>query len=79
MVRGITLELKQNKNNYFRNSTEPYLLCGVEEITDKTEYGLGYFAITIFDKRLFLTEAFEYVKNHETGEFYVKDGKWAKE
>lgn len=72
----MTLELKQNKNDYFRNSTEPYRLGGVTDITDKTEYGTGYCAITIFDRRIFNAERFEYVKNADTDEYFVKDGKW---
>lgn len=37
----MTLEKKQ------LNVTAPYLLGGVQKITDKTEYGDGRFAITI--------------------------------
>ena len=60
----------------FNNSTKPYSLGGVKEITNNTEYGDGYFAITIFDRQVFLTDAFEYVKDSSSGKYFVKDGKW---
>lgn len=70
------LELKRNtKDKTLSYSTEPYRLGGVVSITNDTECGEGYFAITIFDTRVFVTELFEYVKD-ENGKFYVKDGKW---
>ena len=31
----MTLELKQYKSDFFNNSTKPYLLGGVKEITEK--------------------------------------------
>ena len=67
----MTLELKQWNN-------EPYALGGVQEITDKTEYGEGHFAITIFDRRIFFLDCFEYVKCRETGEYFVNRGEWVK-
>ncbi len=69
----MTLEIKQFK------ATVPYLLGGVQKITDKTEYGDGYFAITIFDRRIFVASYFEYVKDVEKGKYYVKTGKWVGE
>lgn len=71
----MTLEIKR------LHATVPYLLGGVQKITDKTEYGDGYFAITIFDitifdRRIFVTSCFEYVKDVEKGKYYVKMGKW---
>lgn len=72
----MTLELKQYYNKFFNNSTKPYSLGGVKEITNNTEYGDGYFAITIFDRQVFLTDAFEYVKDSSSGKYFVKDGKW---
>ncbi len=72
----MTLELKQYYNEFFNNSTKPYSLGGVKEITNNTEYGDGYFAITIFDRQVFLTDAFEYVKDSSSGKYFVKDGKW---
>jgi hypothetical protein len=72
----MTLELKMNKNDFFNNSTEPYQLGGVKEITDKTGYGKGHFAITIFDRRVFITECYEYVKDADSGKYFVKNGKW---
>jgi len=73
----MVLELKQYKNDFFNNSTEPYLISGVKEITGDTEYGAGHFAITIFDREVFYMPAFEYVKDADSGKYYVKDGKWA--
>ena len=75
----MTLELKQYKSDFFNNSTQPYLLGGVEEITDKTEYAIGHFAITISDRRVFITSCYEYVKDAESGKYYVKNGKWVKD
>lgn len=72
----MTLELKQYYSDFFNNSTKPYLLDGVKEITSNTEYGDGHFAITIFDRQVFLTDAFEYVKDLDSGKYFVKDGKW---
>lgn len=72
----MTLELKQYYNEFFNNSTKPYSLGGVKEITSNTEYGDGHFAITIFDRKVFLTDAFEYVKDLDSGKYFVKDGKW---
>ena len=54
----MTLELKRYKDDFFDNSTEPYRLGGVEDITNDTEYGEGYFTITIFDRRVFLQKIF---------------------
>ena len=68
------LELKQYKSDFFDN--RPYLLGGVEEITDKTEYGIGHFAITISDRRVLMTDRYEYVKDAESGKYFVKKGKW---
>ena len=73
----MTLELKQYNSEVFNN--RPYLLGGVEEITDKTEYGIGHFAITIFDRRVFITSCYKYVKDAESGKYYVKNGKWVKD
>ena len=73
----MTLELKQYNSEVFNN--RPYLLGGVEEITDKTEYGIGHFAITIFDRRVFITSCYEYDKDAESGKYYVKNGKWVKD
>ena len=74
----MTLELKQYKSDFFNNSTQPYLLGGVKEITDKTEYGIGHFAIhfAIINRRVFITDCYEYVKDAESGKYYVKNGKW---
>ncbi len=72
----MTLELKQYYNDFFNNSTNPYLLGGVKEITSNTEYGDGHFAITIYDRRVFFTDAFEYVKDKDSGKYFVKNGEW---
>ena len=72
----MTLELKQYKSDFFNNSTQPYSLGGVKEITDKTEYGIGHFAITISDRRVLITDRYEYVKDAESGKYFVKNGKW---
>ena len=69
----MTLEIKQF------NVTAPCSLRGVQKITDKTEYGDGRFAITIFDRRIFVTSCFEYVKDVEKEKYYVKMGKWVGE
>lgn len=69
----MTLEIKQ------LHATAPYLLGGVQKITDKTEYGDGHFAITIFDRRIFVASCFEYVKDAEKEKYYVKTGKWVGE
>lgn len=74
----MTLELKQYPN-WAIAEPAPYLLGGVKEITCDTEHGEGYHAITIFDRRVFATECFEFVRNRDTGEYYVKNGKWAYE
>lgn len=78
MIGGIemTLELKQYRSDFFNNSTQPYSLGGVKEITEKTEYGVGHFAITIFDRRVFISSCFEYVKDAESGKYFIKNGKW---
>ena len=67
--KSITLELKRY------NECE-YSLGGVVKITDDTEYGEGHFATFIFDRRVWCNEYFEYVRCRETGEYFVKDGKW---
>ena len=65
----ITLDLK-------RYNSVDYSLGGVVRITDDTEYGKGHFAIFIFERKVFYTDAFEYVRCRETGEYFIKDGKW---
>ena len=65
----ITLELKQKEK-------DEYSLGGVVKITNDTEYGEGHFAIVIFDRQIFFTDAFEFVRCGETGEYFVKDGVW---
>lgn len=72
----MTLELKQYKSDFFNNSTEPYRLGGVKSITDNTVYGSGHFAVTIFDTKVFITSAFEYVKDADSKKYFVKNGKW---
>ncbi|MGN0585142.1 MAG: hypothetical protein ACI4JD_06785 [Ruminococcus sp.] len=72
----MTLELLRYKDDFFTRNPKPYKLGGVEKITCNTEYGIGHFAITIFDTRVFVMELFQYVKNAETGEYYVKNGVW---
>ena len=72
----MTLILKRYKNEIFNNSTDPYRLGGVKNITSETEYGEGHFAITIFDTRIFATDFFEYVKDDESGKVYVENGEW---
>lgn len=77
-AKTMTLELLRYPDEFFESTRNPkhYTLGGVEKITCNTEYGVGHFAITIFDTRVFVTELFQYVKNAETGEYYVKDGVW---
>lgn len=72
----MTLEIKQYPNWVIGKEPMPYLLGGVKEITSDTEYGEWHHAITIFDRRVFATECFEFVRDRDTGEYYVKDGKW---
>ena len=74
----MTLELLRYEDDFFEvnRNPKPYTLGGVEKITCNTEYGIGHFAITIFDTRIFAMELFQYVKNAETGEYYVKNGVW---
>ena len=72
----MTLELKQYKSDFSNNSTKSYHLWGVKLITNNTIHGEGYFAITIFDTRAFVTDCFEYVKDSDSGKFFVKNGKW---
>ncbi len=71
----MTLELLQYPNWVHLKQT-PYRLGGVEKITCDTELGYGHFSTKIFDTRTFCTDMFEYVRNVDTGKFYVKDGKW---
>ena len=75
----MTLELKQYNSEVFNN--RPYLLGGVKEITEKTEYGVGRFAMdfSIFGSRVYTTDCYEYVKDAESGKYYVKNGKWVKD
>lgn len=68
----MTLELKRYKDDFFNNSTEPYRLGGVKDVTNKVEY----FEILIFDRRLFRAKDFEYVRCIETGKYYINNGKW---
>lgn len=68
----MTLELKRYKDDFFDNSTEPYRLWGVKDVINKA----GYFVISIFDRRLFSTRDFEYVRCVETGKYYINNGKW---
>lgn len=75
----MTLELKRYKDDFFNNSTEPYVLGGVKKITEKTVYGEGHFSITIFDECFFITNYFEYVKDRDSGKMFVKNGKWVAE
>lgn len=79
--KTMTLELLRYPDDFFEvnRNPKPYALGGVEKITCNTEYGVGHFAITIFDTRVFVTKLFQYVKNAETGEYYVKDGVWVAE
>ncbi len=72
----MTLEVKQYPNGINRGYQEPYLLGGVKEITNQTEYGEGHHAVTILDRRVFATEYFEFVRDKDTGKYYVKDGQW---
>ena len=72
----MTLELLMTKDDFFDRCYKPFFLGGVKEITNQTEYGEDHFAITIFDRRVFYTDAFEYVKNADTDEYFIKDGKW---
>lgn len=77
----MTLELKRykDKDDFFNNFTEPYVLSGAKKITDKTVYGEGHFSITIFDECFFITSYFEYVKDRDSGKMFVKNGKWVAE
>ena len=77
-AKTMTLELLRYPDEFFESTRnpKPYTLGGVEKITCNTEYGVGHFAITIFDTRVFVTKLFQYVKNAETGEYYVKYGVW---
>lgn len=77
-AKTMTLELLRYPDEFFESTRnpKPYTLGGVEKITCNTEYGVGHFAITIFDTSVFVTKLFQYVKNAETGEYYVKDGVW---
>lgn len=72
----MTLEMKQYKHPFFNNSTEPYRLGGVKDITNETIYGEGHFAITICDTRVFATDFFEYIKDTDSEKLYVENGKW---
>lgn len=72
----MTLLMKQYKNEFFNNSTEPYRINGVKDITNKTIYGDLHFAITILDTKVFATYFFEYVKDADSGNVYVENGKW---
>ena len=72
----MTLELKQYKSDFFPNSTDSYKLGGVVSVNVNTEYGEDTFAVTIFDTRIFIASVFEYVQDADTGEYFVKDGKW---
>lgn len=71
----MTLELKRYKDTFFDNSTEPYSLGGVKDVCLMPDHE-EYFCITIFDTRMFVPESFEYVKDRDTGIYYVRDGKW---
>lgn len=71
----MTLVLKQYKSDFFPNSAEPYHLGGVKSIKCGTDYGEDTFAITIFDTRVFIADVFDYVKDTDTEEYFVKDGK----
>lgn len=71
----MTLELKQYKSDFFPNSTEPYHLGGVESVRIGTEYGEDTLGVTVFDRRVFAANVFEYIKDADTGEYFVKDGK----
>lgn len=73
----MTLELKPYSYWAIANP-KPYRLFGVQRITKRTEYGIGHFSITIFDTRMFCTDMFEYVRDVDTDEYFVKDGKWIK-
>ena len=72
----MTLELKQYKSDFFNNSTKPYRLGGVKSITIETVYGKGQCAITIFDTKVFRIDCVEYVKDADSGKFFVENGKW---
>lgn len=73
----MTLKLKYAPSEFgAKTIIKPFFLYGVKEITNETEYGKGHFAITIFDRRVFITSGFSYVKNEETGKLYVRNGKW---
>lgn len=72
----MTLELKRYKDDFLTIQQNQYRLGGVEDVTDKTGYGEGHFAISIFDRRIFLVKDFEYVRCVETGKYYINNGKW---
>lgn len=71
----MTLELKKYG---FRS----YLLRGVESIIINMDYDAGHFAIVKPDTRenidaiLLVIDDFEYIKDIDSGKYFVKNGKW---
>ena len=73
----ITLELKRYEKELFKSYTKPFCIYDVIDISDNTDLGDEYFSITTSEKQQRLNlRTFEYVKDSNTGELYVKDGKW---
>ena len=68
----MTLEMLRYQEDWM-SPQKPYNLYSVEDIVP---YKVGYFTITIFDRRLFRLQDFRYVKDKETGKYYVKNGMW---
>lgn len=80
----MTLEIKKYCNPELYNSDTPYdlqrVLCIFYAQGSHYKYdpGSGCVSITTTCAELFPVREFEYVKNKDTGEYYVKDGKWVR-
>lgn len=73
----MTLELKMFPDEYGLSSVAPYALSKVRKISSSSKARLV--DITIDDTRSFLISRFDYIKDIDTGEYFVRNGEWIKD
>ncbi len=66
------LQLEPSRNGGDISEKVPIILNGVKNVTFRD----GYCQVEIIDKRTFPISHFNLIKNTETGEVFVENGKW---